>query len=159
MHLKMCETSFGSLANSPVQDWQAKAYCFFYSINCPEEGLFPYVIGCQCFQLRGENRSNERMNKKYSIIVCRLLLEDTENIQESRIAMSFEDQIRKKDPNAAVLSNVATLMIYHKITYSNSCSSLERCFPYTDSTDWSAAPSSFMLLRPACSYAVTAGSN
>ena len=28
--------------------------------------------------------------------------------------MSFEDQIRKKDPNAAVLRNVATLMIYHK---------------------------------------------
>lgn len=49
--------------------------------------------------------------------------------------MSFEAQIHKKDPNAAVLISAATLMITTKATYSNSSSSLERCFPYTDSTD------------------------
>lgn len=50
--------------------------------------------------------------------------------------MSFAAQIHKRDPNAAVLISAATLMITTKATYSNSCSTLERCFPYCkESTD------------------------
>lgn len=133
MHLKICETSFGSFMNSQEQDWWGKAYYFFSSYKLSWGSFIhikPWMLA-SVFNLEMK-KSNKIMNRNYNIFAFFFFLEDTNDIQERSIARIIRDQILKKYPYSTGLVSVATLMSTTNTTYSKSCFSSERCFPYTD---------------------------